>query len=77
MENWGLITIKSETVHYDPELSSIEDKQKMVTAVFHEIAHMVSFAEDKDMKNTGRMINLDRKPIFKSKFLFIFTFFSP
>jgi len=39
MENWGLITYRVEALLYDPEVSSLNDKQRIATVISHELAH--------------------------------------
>ncbi len=40
MENWGLITYRSSSLLYDPEMTSIRSKRNIAITVAHEIAHM-------------------------------------
>ena len=40
MENWGLVLYRETFVLYDPETSSLEDKDIVTSVVAHELAHM-------------------------------------
>uniref|UniRef100_A0A8C1GCC5 Aminopeptidase n=1 Tax=Cyprinus carpio TaxID=7962 RepID=A0A8C1GCC5_CYPCA len=40
MENWGLVTYRELSLFYDPNVSSNEDKEWVVTVITHELAHM-------------------------------------
>ncbi|KAE9548499.1 hypothetical protein FO519_008288 [Halicephalobus sp. NKZ332] len=40
MENWGMITIQTGILTYDPSFSSTSDKAKTIMTIFHEVAHM-------------------------------------
>lgn len=42
MENWGLITYRESALLFDPEFSSIGNKERIVTVIAHEVAHQVS-----------------------------------
>ncbi|XP_013909252.1 PREDICTED: aminopeptidase N [Thamnophis sirtalis] len=39
MENWGLITYRESALLFDPEFSSIGNKERIVTVIAHEVAH--------------------------------------
>uniref|UniRef100_A0A0P6IZN9 Aminopeptidase n=1 Tax=Heterocephalus glaber TaxID=10181 RepID=A0A0P6IZN9_HETGA len=39
MENWGLVTYRENSLLFDPESSSIGNKERVVTVVAHELAH--------------------------------------
>ncbi|XP_051837055.1 aminopeptidase N [Antechinus flavipes] len=39
MENWGLVTYRESALLYDPESSSIDNKERVVTVIAHELAH--------------------------------------
>ncbi|XP_072421563.1 alanyl (membrane) aminopeptidase b, tandem duplicate 1 [Chiloscyllium punctatum] len=39
MENWGLITYRETALLYDRDLSSIGNKERVVTVIAHELAH--------------------------------------
>ncbi|KAK2867019.1 hypothetical protein Q8A67_025136 [Cirrhinus molitorella] len=39
MENWGLITYRETALLYDEEISSNENKERIVTVIAHELAH--------------------------------------
>ncbi|KAG8516327.1 Aminopeptidase N, partial [Galemys pyrenaicus] len=39
MENWGLVTYRENSLLYDPESSSIGNKERVVTVIAHELAH--------------------------------------
>uniref|UniRef100_A0A672Q6S8 Aminopeptidase n=1 Tax=Sinocyclocheilus grahami TaxID=75366 RepID=A0A672Q6S8_SINGR len=39
MENWGLITYRETALLYDEEISSNENKERIVTVISHELAH--------------------------------------
>jgi aminopeptidase N len=39
MENWGLITYREVTLLYEPEKSSLGDREYVATVVAHELAH--------------------------------------
>ncbi|KAM9066303.1 aminopeptidase N [Sarcophilus harrisii] len=39
MENWGLVTYRESALLYDPESSSIGNKDRVVTVIAHELAH--------------------------------------
>ncbi|XP_062947896.1 aminopeptidase N [Cynocephalus volans] len=39
MENWGLVTYRENALLYDPNSSSIGNKERVVTVVAHELAH--------------------------------------
>ncbi|XP_008561571.1 PREDICTED: aminopeptidase N [Galeopterus variegatus] len=39
MENWGLVTYRENSLLYDPNSSSIGNKERVVTVVAHELAH--------------------------------------
>ncbi|CDR18868.1 unnamed protein product, partial [Oncorhynchus mykiss] len=41
MENWGLITYRETALLYDPAISSVGNKERVLTVVAHELAHMV------------------------------------
>lgn len=41
MENWGLITYRETALLYDPIMSSTGNKERVVTVIAHELAHMV------------------------------------
>ncbi|KAL0978004.1 hypothetical protein UPYG_G00164620 [Umbra pygmaea] len=40
MENWGLITYRETALLYDPEISSVGNRESVATVVAHELAHM-------------------------------------
>ncbi|CAG03112.1 unnamed protein product [Tetraodon nigroviridis] len=40
MENWGLITYRETALLYDPVSSSVGNKERVVTVIAHELAHM-------------------------------------
>ncbi|XP_075431253.1 aminopeptidase N isoform X2 [Ascaphus truei] len=39
MENWGLVTYRETALLYDPLVSSIGNKERVVTVIAHELAH--------------------------------------
>ncbi|KAM5293329.1 aminopeptidase N [Ctenodactylus gundi] len=39
MENWGLVTYRESALLFDPEFSSIGNKERVVTVIAHELAH--------------------------------------
>ncbi|XP_030045538.1 aminopeptidase Ey [Microcaecilia unicolor] len=39
MENWGLITYRESALLYDNEISSIGNKERVLTVIAHELAH--------------------------------------
>lgn len=41
MENWGLVTYRESALLFDPESSSIGNKERVVTVIAHELAHQV------------------------------------
>lgn len=41
MENWGLVTYRESALVFDPLLSSISNKERVVTVIAHELAHQV------------------------------------
>lgn len=41
MENWGLVTYRETALLYDPVVSSTGNKERVVTVIAHELAHMV------------------------------------
>lgn len=41
MENWGLVTYRETALLYDAHTSANGNKQRIVTVVSHELAHMV------------------------------------
>lgn len=41
MENWGLVTYRETALLYDPAISSTGNKERVVTVIAHELAHMV------------------------------------
>lgn len=41
MENWGLITYRETALLFDPQTSANGNKQRILTVVAHELAHMV------------------------------------
>lgn len=41
MEHWGLITYRERYMLYDPKESSAGNKQRILSVVSHELAHMV------------------------------------
>ncbi|KAF9077343.1 peptidase M1, membrane alanine aminopeptidase [Rhodocollybia butyracea] len=45
MENWGLITGRGSRYLLDPDASDLQQKQAIVSTVFHEVAHMWVFPE--------------------------------
>ncbi|TRY82592.1 hypothetical protein DNTS_030590 [Danionella cerebrum] len=40
MENWGLVTYRETALLYNPQMSANGNKQRIVTVVSHELAHM-------------------------------------
>ncbi|XP_010771399.1 aminopeptidase N-like, partial [Notothenia coriiceps] len=40
MENWGLITYRETALLYDESFSSNSNKERIVTIIAHELAHM-------------------------------------
>ncbi|XP_071753484.2 aminopeptidase N-like [Centroberyx gerrardi] len=40
MENWGLVTYRETALLYDPIISSTGNKERVVTVISHELAHM-------------------------------------
>ena len=43
MENWGLITYRETALLYDQTISSNGNKERVVTVISHELAHMVLY----------------------------------
>ena len=41
MEHWGLITYRETNVLFDPVESAADNKQRVLSVVAHELAHMV------------------------------------
>lgn len=41
MENWGLVTYRESSLVFDPQSSSINNKERVVTVIAHELAHQV------------------------------------
>lgn len=41
MENWGLVTYRESALVFDPQSSSIGNKERVVTVIAHELAHQV------------------------------------
>lgn len=39
MENWGLVTYRESALVFDPQSSSINNKERVVTVIAHELAH--------------------------------------
>lgn len=39
MENWGLVTYRENSLLFDPDSSSIGNKERVVTVIAHELAH--------------------------------------
>ncbi|KAJ1180032.1 hypothetical protein NDU88_005257 [Pleurodeles waltl] len=39
MENWGLVTYRETALLFDPSISSIGNKERVVTVIAHELAH--------------------------------------
>ncbi|XP_051004723.1 aminopeptidase N [Acomys russatus] len=39
MENWGLVTYRESSLVFDPQSSSIDNKERVVTVIAHELAH--------------------------------------
>nr|XP_045001175.1 aminopeptidase N [Jaculus jaculus] len=39
MENWGLVTYRENSLLFDPQISSISNKERVVTVIAHELAH--------------------------------------
>lgn len=39
MENWGLVTYRENSLVFDPRTSSINNKERVVTVIAHELAH--------------------------------------
>uniref|UniRef100_A0A7N5K9B6 Aminopeptidase n=1 Tax=Ailuropoda melanoleuca TaxID=9646 RepID=A0A7N5K9B6_AILME len=39
MENWGLVTYRENALLFDPNFSSIGNKERIVTVIAHELAH--------------------------------------
>uniref|UniRef100_A0A8D1G5Y9 Aminopeptidase n=1 Tax=Sus scrofa TaxID=9823 RepID=A0A8D1G5Y9_PIG len=39
MENWGLVTYRENALLFDPQSSSISNKERVVTVIAHELAH--------------------------------------
>ena len=46
MENWGLITYRETALLYDPVASSTGNKERVLTVIAHELAHMVGLCDD-------------------------------
>jgi len=46
MENWGLITYLMRSLLYNPQESSVSDKQWVTLVVAHELAHQVPHIVD-------------------------------
>jgi len=46
MENWGLITYLMRSLLYNPQESSVNDKQWVALVVAHELAHQVMHITD-------------------------------
>ncbi|XP_064191655.1 aminopeptidase N-like [Anguilla rostrata] len=40
MENWGLVTYRETALLYDPHISSTGNKERVLTVISHELAHM-------------------------------------
>ncbi|KAJ8335468.1 hypothetical protein SKAU_G00388100 [Synaphobranchus kaupii] len=40
MENWGLVTYRETALLYDPQFSSNGNKERVLTVISHELAHM-------------------------------------
>ncbi|KAI1889463.1 hypothetical protein AGOR_G00163130 [Albula goreensis] len=40
MENWGLVTYRETSLLYDPNISSNGNKERVLTIIAHELAHM-------------------------------------
>lgn len=40
MENWGLVTYRETALLYDPIVSSIQNKERVLSVIAHELAHM-------------------------------------
>uniref|UniRef100_A0A8C6WQE3 Aminopeptidase n=1 Tax=Neogobius melanostomus TaxID=47308 RepID=A0A8C6WQE3_9GOBI len=40
MENWGLVTYRETALLYDPIISSTGNKERVITVISHELAHM-------------------------------------
>lgn len=49
MENWGLVTYRESALVFDPLLSSISNKERVVTVIAHELAHQVGSCKSKGL----------------------------
>lgn len=52
MENWGLVAYRETALLYDPRTSANGNKQRIVTVVSHELAHMVCLGPVKGTRST-------------------------
>lgn len=43
MENWGLITYREERLLWDPEVSTLYEKQRASGTIAHELLHQVTY----------------------------------
>jgi hypothetical protein len=53
MENWGLVTYRENSLLFDPQSSSIGNKERVVTVIAHELAHQVALPRGVQTRNQG------------------------
>ena len=51
MENWGLITYRTQYLLFDELLSTEHDKMEVAIVIAHELAHQVLIVEKKTQRN--------------------------
>lgn len=54
MENWGLVTYRESALLYDPQSSSIGNKERVVTVIAHELAHQVAPPHPRECQEVSR-----------------------
>lgn len=63
MENWGLVTYRETALLYDPVISSTGNKERVVTVIAHELAHMVGKKKKKGFEPAVFRATLRASPV--------------